>query len=65
MAQRKMRRFAGFTDEVTPADCGLDFEGISTPQSPVIAANYQICNGVIGRQAQMIVQESAWGMTHS
>ena len=34
--QRIMRRFAGFADDVTPADCGLDFEGISSPQSPAI-----------------------------
>ena len=38
MAQRKTRRFAGFTDEVMPAGCGLDFEGILSPQSPVITA---------------------------
>ena len=31
-----MRRLAGFAHEVTPADCGLDFEGISSPQSPAI-----------------------------
>ena len=29
--QRITRRFAGFTHDVTPADCGLDFEGISSP----------------------------------
>ena len=34
--QRITRRFAGFTDDVMPADCGLDFEGISSPQSPAI-----------------------------
>ena len=34
--QRKMRRLTGFADEVMPADCGLDFEGISSPQSPAI-----------------------------
>ena len=34
--QRKTRRLTGFMDEVTPADCGLDFEGISSPQSPAI-----------------------------
>ena len=54
----------GFADEVTPAGCGLDFEGISSPQSPVITARmYRTCKGVIGGQAQMIVQESAQGMT--
>ena len=54
----------GFAYDVTPAGCGLDFEGISSPQSPAITArNYRTCNGVIGRQAQMIVQESARGMT--
>ena len=36
MVQRLPRRFAGFADDVTPADCGLDFEGISSPQSPAI-----------------------------
>ena len=36
MVQRIMRRFAGFADDVTPADWGLDFEGISSPQSPTI-----------------------------
>ena len=61
--QRKTRRFAGFADEVTPAGCGLDFESISSPQSPVITARmYQTCKGVVGGQAQMIVQESARGM---
>ena len=25
-----------FADDVTPADCGLDFEGILSPQSPAI-----------------------------
>ena len=34
--QRIMRRFAGFVEDVMPADCGLDFEGISSPQSPAI-----------------------------
>ena len=46
-----MRRFAGFADEVTPAGFGLDFEGISSPQSPVITARiYRTRNGVVGRQ---------------
>ena len=36
--QRITRRLTGFVDEVTPAGCGLDFEGISSPQSPVITA---------------------------
>ena len=49
---------------MAPADCGLDFEGILSPQSPVITARkYRTCKGVVGGQAQMIVQESAWGMT--
>ena len=47
-----------------PAGCGLDFESISSPQSPVITPiMYQTCKGVVGGQAQMIVQESAQGMT--
>ena len=62
--QRITRRLAGFADEVTPAGCGLDFEGISSPQSPVITARkHQTCKGVVGGQAQMIVQESAREMT--
>ena len=36
MVQRKTRRFAGFTDDVMPADCGLDFEDSSSAQSPAI-----------------------------
>ena len=36
--QRKSRKLAGFADDVTPAGCGLDFESISSPQSPVITA---------------------------
>ena len=36
--QRKLRRFAGFVHDVTPAGCGLDFEGISSPQSTAITA---------------------------
>ena len=49
---------------MTPAGCGLDFEGISSPQSPAITArNYRTCNGVVGRQAQMIARESVRGMT--
>ena len=62
--QRKTRRLPGFMDEVMPAGCGLDSESISSPQSPVITARmYRTCKGVIGGQAQMIVQESARGMT--
>ena len=45
------KQFAGFADEVTPAGCGLDFEGISSPQSPVITTRmYRTHNSVIGRQ---------------
>ena len=59
-----MRRLTGFADEVMPPGCGLDFEGISSPQSPVITARkYRTCKGVIGGQAQIIVQESTQGMT--
>ena len=36
--QWKLRRFEGFTHEVMPAGCGLDFEGISSPQSTAITA---------------------------
>ena len=49
--------------DVMPADCGLDFKGISSPQSPAITGRMnRSCNGVVGGQAQMIVQESARGM---
>ena len=34
--QRRLRRISEITEDVTPADCGLDFEGISSPQSPAI-----------------------------
>ena len=36
--QRKLRRFAGFVHDVMPAGCGLDFKGISSPQSTAITA---------------------------
>ena len=49
-----MRRFMGFMDEVMPAGCGLDFEGISSPQSPVITARmYRTRNGVVGKQHRL------------
>ena len=36
---------------MTPAGCGLDFEGISSPQPPVITARtYRTRNGVVGGQ---------------
>ena len=64
--QRITRRLVGFADEVMPAGCGLDFEGISSSQSPVITARkHRTSKGVVGGQAQMIVQESARGMTHN
>ena len=36
--QRRLRTFSKLAHDVTPADCGLDFEGISSPQSPAITA---------------------------
>ena len=36
--QQKLRRFIGFTHDMMPAGCGLDFEGISSPQSTAITA---------------------------
>ena len=36
LLSKKTRRFAGFMHDVTPAGCGLDFEGISSPQSIAI-----------------------------
>ena len=48
---RVLRRFSKFAHDVMPADCGLDFEGISSPQSPAITArSYRICNSVVGGQ---------------
>ena len=59
-----MRRFAGFADDVTPADCGLDFQDSSSPQSPAITGRTitEVVT-VSWRTVQMIVQESARGMT--
>ena len=36
--QRRSRRISEIAEDMTPADCGLDFEGISSPQSPAITA---------------------------
>ena len=58
-----MRRFTKLADDVTPADCGLDFEGISSPQSPAITEITELVTVSFGGQAQMIVQESVRGMT--
>ena len=49
--QRRLRRISEIAEDVTPADCGLDFEGISSPQSPAITTRkYRTCNGVVGGQ---------------
>ena len=58
-----MRRFTKLADDVTPADCGLDFEGYLVTTITSHHENHRTCNGVVGGQAQMIVQESARGMT--
>ena len=67
--QRKLKRFTGFAHDVTPAGCGLDFEGISSPQSTAITERkYQICNGVIGGQYRRLysnLQESANDTHHA
>ena len=34
--QQRLRRISAIAHDAMPADCGLDFEGISTPQSPAI-----------------------------
>ena len=34
--QQRSRRISEITEDVMPADCSLDFEGISSPQSPAI-----------------------------
>ena len=36
--QRRMRRISEIAHDMTPADCSLDFEGISSPQSSAITA---------------------------
>ena len=36
--QRSLRTFSKFAHDVMPAGCGLDFEGISSPQSTAITA---------------------------
>ena len=53
----------GLAHDVMPADCGLDFEGISSPQSPAITARNTRLVTVSWRTVQTIVQESARGMT--
>ena len=47
--QQRLRTFSKFAHDVMPAGCGLDFEGISSPQSTAITArNTQTRNGVVG-----------------
>ena len=58
-----MRRFTKLADDVMPADCGLDFEGYLVTTITSHHRKSPTCNGVVGGQAQMIVQESARGMT--
>ena len=78
MAQRKTRRFAGFAHEMMPAGCGLDFEGISSPQSPAITARMyrsvtvsladstEDCTGIhMGNDAQLRERESANDTHHA
>ena len=49
--QWRSRRISEIAEDVMPADCGSDFEGILSPQSPAITArNTQTRNGVIGGQ---------------
>ena len=43
--ERLMRRFTKLADDVTPADCGLDFEGYLVT---TITENHRTCNGVVG-----------------
>ena len=55
MVQRKLKRFVGFTHDMMPGGCGLDFEGISSPQSTAITERkYRTCNGVFGGQYRQL-----------
>ena len=47
-----------------PAGCRHDFKWSLSPQSPAATEIDLKSQGVIGRKAQMIVQESAWGMMY-
>ena len=69
----------GFTYDVTPAGCGLDFEGISSPQSTAITAkkstglimvsftdNTEDCTGIrTGNDAKLRERESANDTHHA
>ena len=67
----------GFTYDVMPAGCGLDFEGISSPQSPAITGTTKLgtvsladstedCTGIrTGSDAKLREQESANDTHHT
>ena len=61
--QRRSRRISEIAEDVTPADCSLDFEGISSPQSQAITTTRLVA--VLLVDSTEIVQESAWGMTQA
>ena len=76
--KRKLRRFTGLVYDVTPAGCGLDFEGISSPQSPDItvkkhklvtvslANSTDDCTGIhTGNDAKLRERESASDTHHA
>ena len=63
--QQTWRRISEIAHDVMPADCGLDFERISSPQSPAITTrkvpDSLRCHW---RKSTEIVWESAQGMTN-
>ena len=61
--QRRSRRISEIVHDMTPANCGLDFEGISSPQSPAITTRrkHKLVTVLLADSTE-IVQESAWGM---
>ena len=70
-----MRRFLGFAYDVTPAGCGLDFEGISSPQSTAIitttglvkvslADSTDDCTGIHMRNDAKLRKQESGNNTH-
>ena len=61
--QRRSRRISEIAEDVTPADCSLDFECISSPQSPAITTRKSAGLVTVSlADSTEIVQESARGM---
>ena len=77
--QRRLRRISEIAHDVMPAGCGLDFEGISSPQSTAITAgkthklvtvsladSTEDCTGIrMGNDAKLREQESANDTHHA